>query len=84
MPYENGPPGGVWKATDMTPIFAPDLHPELDEGLPLVEDVPLVGGLFESPLMLDSIKFLARGFLRVSRLNKFVISSKRVSVLESV
>ena len=84
MPYENGPLGGVWKAADVAPMFSPGLVPELDEGLPPAADVPAAGGLFKSPLMLDSNKFLARGFIRDSRLNEFVISSRRVSVSEFV
>lgn len=84
MPYENGPPVGVLKAADVAPMFAPDPDPEVDEGLPPATEVPPTGELFKSPLMLDSNKFLTRGFLRDNRLNEFVISSNRVSVSESV
>jgi len=72
----------VLKAAAVDPAFAPELVPEVDVGLPPAADVPPAGGLFDSPLMLVSSKFLARGFLRDSLLKELVISSKRVSVVE--
>ena len=75
------------ESAEVAPKFAPGPNLEVDEGcitLPPAADMPPTGGLFGSPLMLDSIKFLTRWFLRDSMLNEFVTSSKSVSVSKSV
>jgi len=86
IPYENGPPGGVWKAVEVDPEMVPEPIPEVEGGLTILPSaavVPPKGGVFTSPLILDPIMLREWGFLRDILLNELVISSNKFSVSES-